>query len=142
MAVARVGDDLWFEDSEEARTPLRVVAPTPLRQGVPVSRRRAARARMLRRRRRFMLGVAAVVTLVVLAWPGHAFGGVIGAGVLSDQGADNTLGAGQVYVVQPGDSVRSIAQLVNAENPAAARRALVAELHSSVVVPGEHVLIP
>jgi hypothetical protein len=97
---------------------------------------------MLRRRRRFMLGVAAVVTLVVLAWPGHAFGGVIGAGVLSDQGADNTLGAGQVYVVQPGDSVRSIAQLVNAENPAAARRALVAELHSSVVVPGEHVLIP
>ena len=47
-----------------------------------------------------------------------------------------------VYVVQPGDTVDSIARLVNPVQPQLARRDLVAELRSDVVVAGEHVLIP
>jgi hypothetical protein len=46
------------------------------------------------------------------------------------------------YVVQPGDTVSSIARLMNPTDPAEARALLVHELGSSVVVPGEHVLIP
>jgi predicted Zn-dependent protease len=47
-----------------------------------------------------------------------------------------------VYVVQPGDTVTSIATLVNPVDPSLARHVLVRELGSSYVVPGEHVLIP
>ena len=47
-----------------------------------------------------------------------------------------------VYVVQPGDSLSSIARAVNPVDPAQARAALVHVLHSSVIVPGEHILIP
>ena len=47
-----------------------------------------------------------------------------------------------IYVVQPGDTVGSIARAMNPVDPAFARRLLVKELDSSVVVPGEHVLIP
>jgi hypothetical protein len=47
-----------------------------------------------------------------------------------------------VYVVQPGDTVSSLAALVNPVDPSQARRALVGELGSRFVVPGEHVLIP
>ena len=47
-----------------------------------------------------------------------------------------------VYVVEPGDTVTSIATHVNPWQPSVARQALIRELGSSVVVPGEHVLIP
>jgi hypothetical protein len=47
-----------------------------------------------------------------------------------------------VYVVQPGDTLSSIGAQVNPVDPALARRALVRELGSKYVVPGEHVLIP
>jgi predicted Zn-dependent protease len=46
------------------------------------------------------------------------------------------------YVVQPGDTVNSIARMINPVDPKVARADLVRELDSSVVVPGEHVLIP
>ena len=46
------------------------------------------------------------------------------------------------YVVQPGDTVSSIARDMNPTNPTEARALLVHELGSSVVVAGEHVLIP
>jgi len=44
--------------------------------------------------------------------------------------------------VQPGDSLSSIARSVNPVDPGQARIDLVHELHSSVIVPGEHILIP
>jgi predicted Zn-dependent protease len=47
-----------------------------------------------------------------------------------------------VYVVQPGDTVDSIARKLNPVDPALARHALIAELRSNAVVDGEHVLIP
>jgi hypothetical protein len=46
------------------------------------------------------------------------------------------------YVVQSGDTIGSIAKNVNPVNPSYAQALLVRELGSSVVVPGEHVLIP
>jgi hypothetical protein len=79
---------------------------------------------------------------VILAWAGHAFGGVNGVGVPSDGASSSLLSAGMVYVVQPGDTVASIARLANPNDPAVARVALERELRSSVVVTGEHVLIP
>ena len=112
------------------------------RSGVPLASRRLARARRLRRRRRALLAIAVGLGLVVLAWPGHAFGGTTGSGLPTDLATGTTLASGMVYVVQVGDSVDSIARLANPLDPALARRALINELHSDVVVPGEHVLIP
>jgi hypothetical protein len=120
-----------------------VEAPAPRwRAGTPVAVRRAARARVLQRRRRVVAAVSLAGALTFLAWPGHAFGGVNGAGLPTDLATSSTLASGEVYVVQPGDTVSSIAALINPLDPKAARSALVHELGSSSVVAGEHVLIP
>ncbi len=144
MSVAKLWDEEWSPREEYGRHLELVapVAPRPLRQGITVSRRRAARARMLSRRRRSMVGLAAVISVVVLAWPGHAFGGVNASGVLTDQTSASKLSSGMVYVVGAHDTLNSIAQAVNPSNPTTARQVLIRELGSSVVVPGEHVLIP
>jgi hypothetical protein len=114
----------------------------PLRIGRPLAERRAVRARMLQRRRRSLAALALAGALTFLAWPGHALGGVNGAGLSTDLATSSTLASGEVYVVQSGDTVNSIARLMNPVDPAVARVALVHELGSPVVVPGEHVLIP
>ena len=111
-------------------------------QGPLVANRRAARARMKQRRRRSAIALLFVASLILLAWPGHAFGGTNGAGLSTDLASSSTLASGMVYVVQPGDTVASIARLANPVDPSLVRNALVEELHSSVVVTGEHVLIP
>ncbi len=118
------------------------LTPQPLRRGRPLSERRAARARMMQRRRRSLTALALMVGLGVLAWPGHAFGGTTGAGLPTDLATSSTLASGMDYVVQPGDTVASIALLMNPIDPKRARVALVHELRSSVVIAGEHVLIP
>jgi hypothetical protein len=110
--------------------------------GDTLALRRASRARMLQRRRRTLVLFAGVCAVVVLAWPGAAFGGATGAGLPTDLASSSTLGSGIEYVVQPGDTVASIATLMNPLNPHAARSVLVRALHSSVVVTGEHILIP
>lgn len=117
-------------------------APSPLRTGRPLAQRRTARARMMQRRRRSLVVLALLVGLAVLAWPGHAFGGTTGAGLPTDLANSSVLASGMDYVVQPSDTVTSIADLMNPVDPARARIALVHELRSSVVVAGEHVLIP
>ena len=109
---------------------------------VPLGVRRAARDRMLRQRRRTLAVLVLVTCLVVLAWPGHAFGGTTGAGLSTDLANSSVLASGMDYVVQPGDSVHSIAALMNPVEPRLARAALVHELRSSVVVAGEHIVIP
>ena len=130
----------------EARANLRLVSvstiETPLRTGPSLARRRAARARMLQRRRRTLVALAVIVGLVILAFPGHAFGGVTGAGLPTDLADSSVLASGMSYVVQPGDTVSSIARLMNPLDPSHARSELVHQLESKVVVPGEHIVIP
>jgi hypothetical protein len=97
---------------------------------------------MVKRRRRTLLGLVVVLGLVILAWPGHAFGGETGAGLPGDLANSSVLASGMNYVVQPGDSINSIARMINPVDPNVARADLVRELDSSVVVPGERILIP
>ena len=104
--------------------------------------RRARRAQWRARRRTVVGAVALVAGLAVLGWPGHALGGVTGSGLPTDLATGSSLASGMVYVVQPGDTVGSIARAINPVDPGAARVALVRELRSNVVVPGEHVLVP
>jgi predicted anti-sigma-YlaC factor YlaD len=135
-----------YDVTEVLGTTLRVVPKDfgvpQYRRGPLVANRRAARARMKRRRRRSALAALVLISLVLLAWPGHAFGGTNGVGLSTDLASSSTLSSGMEYVVQPGDSLETIAHLVNPVNPSLALRALTAELHSNVVIAGEHVLIP
>jgi hypothetical protein len=114
----------------------------PLRTGRPLASRRAARARMLQRRRRTFIALALVAGLIILAVPGAAFGGVTGAGLSGDLANSSVLASGMTYVVHTGDTVGSIARLMNPVDPSMARHELIRELGSSVVVLGEHILIP
>ncbi|MGC8509997.1 MAG: hypothetical protein ACP5PB_03890 [Acidimicrobiales bacterium] len=142
MAMAQV----MVPEAEQAPVVLRLVVPAPeiasWRRGASLTQRRAARARAVRRRRRSLVGAALVAGLVMLAWPGHAFGGENSVGLSTDLATSSVLSAGMDYVVQPGDTIGTIARLVNPVTPALARRALVRELGSAVVVPGEHVIVP
>ncbi len=143
MAAVQRIDESWIHEVDN--TPyLRVVTstPTPLRTGPSLAQRRARRARMLARRRRTLVVMALVAGLAILAIPGHAFGGITGSGLPTDLATSADLASGMQYVVQPGDTVSSIARMVNPLDPAGARRDLVRQLGSSVVVAGEHVLIP
>ena len=97
---------------------------------------------MMRRRRRTFVVLALLAGLTILALPGVAFGGVAGDGSSSDLSNKASLAPGMVFVVQPGDTVNSIARLMNPADPSKARVALGRELDSTVVVRGEHVLIP
>jgi hypothetical protein len=117
-------------------------APPAVRRGVSLRQRRLARAHVLQRRRRAAAAVVLLGALTILALPGHVFGATTGAGLSTDLAGSSTLASGMNYVVQPGDTVNSIAREMNPVNPSLARSLLVHELGSSVVVPGEHVLIP
>ena len=136
-------DENQFQDAEPS---LRLISfdvtPKVYVIGPSVARRRAARARMLRRRRRTLVAALLVTGLIVLSWPGHAFGGTTGAGLSTDLANSSVLASGMDYVVQANDSVASIAVMMNPTDPKLARKALVRELDSSVVVPGEHIIIP
>jgi hypothetical protein len=114
----------------------------PLRQGPSLSQRRLERTRVLARRRRVLAGLVLASALTVLALPGHTFGATTGAGLSTDLANSSVLASGMNYIVQPGDTVESIATEMNSVNPSVARSLLIQELGSSVVVPGEHVLIP
>jgi hypothetical protein len=117
-------------------------APPVIRRGVSLRHRRAARARVLQRRRRALAGLVLLGALTILALPGHVFGATTGSGLSTDLAGSSTLASGMNYVVQPGNTVNSIAREMNPTNPSLARSLLVRELGSAVVVPGEHVLIP
>ncbi len=97
---------------------------------------------MLARRRRTVVALALIAGLAILAIPGHAFGGITGSGLPTDLANSADLASGMQYVVQPGDTLNSIARMVNPLDPSRARQGLVRELGSSAVVAGEHVLIP
>ena len=118
-----------------------VVIPAPT-TAMPLAARRAARARMMRRRRRSAIGLLTIVSVVALAWPGSAFGGTTKYGVSTDTGQIGRWHSGAVYVVHEGDTIASIARLVSPSHPELVKKELVASLRSTVVVPGERIVIP
>ena len=134
-------EEFYHEDAPRLRALESAAGPTWM-TGPSLALRRERRARRLSRRRRSLAGLALVLATIVLAWPGHAFGGTTRSGLSTDLATSSVLAPGMDYVVQPGDSVDSIAALVNPSHPATARTLLVRQLRSDVVVAGEHVLIP
>ncbi len=145
MAAVEIVEECEFSEIEQPAF-LRLVTvqttPRELRSGPSLAQRRASRARMLQRRRRTLIAVALITGLAFLSWPGHAFGGTTNTGLSTDLANSSVLASGMVYVVQPGDTVSSIADMVNPVDPKFVRVELIRELGSSYVVPGEHVLIP
>ena len=117
----------------------------PIRPSVrpATTERRRPRASARIHRRRLVAALGAVALVVVLALPLTATGTVTVSGQATPGGTPAGLMDGTVYAVQPGDTLASIAHRIN---PAADQRALVAqmarEVGSSVVVSGEHVLLP
>jgi len=109
---------------EEFYPSLRLVADAP---GHPVPPRSI-------RRRRIVLAMVTAALLVGLTLPLRALGGRTMAAP--------TPVAGQVYVVQQGDTLSGIAAKADPGHPSAMARRLVAEVGSDVVVPGEHVYVP
>jgi len=132
--------------SEETAPYLRLVtaqnAPQSFRTGVPLSVRREARELRRKRKNRLYAGLVLAGAVIILAMPGAAFGGVTGTGLSTDIASSAELASGMVYVVQPGDTISSIAHMVNPVNPQNAKNVLVAQLGSNVVISGEHILIP
>jgi hypothetical protein len=109
---------------EEMYPRLRVVPPPAERTGP------SARVQ----RRRLILGAVVVVLLVLLMLPIRALGGK----TLAQSGPV----AGQEYVVRSGDTLASIATQVNRADVARTEQRLANEAGSTVLVPGEHLLIP
>jgi|HubBroStandDraft_1064217.scaffolds.fasta_scaffold401718_2 Tfp pilus assembly protein FimV len=97
---------------------------------------RLAPTPLVRRRRAVMAAVATLVAvvLVLLALPVRQLGG----STLAQAGPT----PGQVYVVKAGDTLASIAARANRPRAASLTSELVREVGSTVVVPGEHILIP
>jgi LysM domain len=85
-------------------------------------------------RRRVILGVVVLVLLVLLMLPIAALGGKTVSGSAPT--------AGREYVVRSGDTLASIAARVGGGNVAGLERQLAGEVGSTVLVPGEHLLIP
>ena len=143
MAAVEV---IQYDQEFEARPYLRLVevatVPSPLRSGPRLAQRRAARERMMQRRRRTLVALGLVLGLCILAFPGHAFGGVTGAGLSTDLANSSVLASGMDYVVQPGDTVNTIARMMNPVDPSRARTVLIHQIDSTVVVAGEHIVIP
>jgi hypothetical protein len=142
MAAVEIWTEERLEEPWANEAPVLRLVSTPTLTGRPLAQRRAARARMLRRRRRTLAALVLSVAITVLAWPGHAFGGQTGTGLPTDLATSAVLASGEAYVVQAHDTVDTLARAINPLDPAAARAALVAELGSSVVVPGERLVIP
>jgi len=109
--------------------------PQPVVRGAAMRRHR--RAQVLRRRRAVAVAVVVIGVVAALALPLRALGA--SAPTPTSAGA----AAGSVYVVQPGDTVWSIAQRLDGTgDPRALAASIVAETGSDVVVPGERIAVP
>jgi len=104
----------------------------PSLQLVPQPPRRQPSSRL--QPRWLMVGVVAIGLLVLLALPVRAIGGKTVAG--------SAPAAGQVYVVQAGDTLTSIAREVQPAQVTSLVHRLANEVGSSTIVPGEHLAIP
>jgi hypothetical protein len=104
--------------------PLRLVADRPPRSATSVQVRR----------RRVVLAAFVVTLLVLLTLPIQSFGGKTLAAATPTPGSE--------YVVRSGDTLVSIARQADAGDVAGMTRRLADQIGSTVLVPGEHLLIP
>jgi hypothetical protein len=107
-----------------------------------VSRRRAARQQVKVRRHRLALGVLTLGLLAGLALPVSALGGSAPDSAATALAGAADAGSGVVYVVQPGDTLGSIAARVDPGDPGHMAIVLARETGSATVVPGEHLTLP
>jgi cell envelope opacity-associated protein A len=120
---------------------LRTARPD-VRRELALARRVAVREQTLARRRRTTMVLAGVLAVVTLALPLRALGAVSVSGQTTPLGAPSGLADGSSYTVHAGDTLTSIAAKVNPADTHAVVRALVSELGTTLVVPGEHIRIP
>jgi LysM domain len=121
---------------EEPVTWFPVVTPVPT--GRDVTERRRARASVRIRRRRVVAGLLVAGALTLLALPVTGLGGRPAAAHPSTAPA-----GGFTYVVQPGDTLWSIAtQVDRSGSPRALVQELASETGSENVYPGERIVLP
>jgi len=143
MAIGILNTPRWQTRLDVERPTVRPAQRSVVeRPAVPLAVRRAARARMMQRRRRTFIGFTILLAVIALAWPGSAFGGVTKYGVNMDVSINSRYHSGTVYIVGESDTIDTIARAVSPTHPELVRKALVHSLRSSVVTPGEHVVIP
>jgi hypothetical protein len=122
-----------WEQAEEA---------LPVRTGVEVSVRRRARTSRRLHRRRVATALVVLGLLVLLALPVAALGGRPLDGHPSAPPA-GTSGHQVTYVVQPGDTLWSIASRLDpGRDPRPLVRELASRIGSQVVYPGERIVLP
>jgi LysM repeat protein len=142
--VAPIGAP-WSDPCEVPRSAAAQRHGDPIRSArASASGRRdpAIRAQTLARRRRTMAAGVVLLAVVLLAMPLRALGAVTVSGQPTPGGVPAGLAPGTIYVVQPGDTLESIAARVNASELATIERQLASSTGSSTVVAGEHVTIP
>jgi LysM domain len=123
----------------EVIVPIRPVLPP---QGRPLGERRAIRAAQRRRRRIVLATLAAGVVVLALALPIRALGTVTVSGQQTPGGTTAGLADGSPYVVQPGDTLASIANRINPADATQLVRQMANEVGSHTIVPGEHLILP
>jgi hypothetical protein len=109
----------------------------PRLYALPDQPARLAPSPRVRRRRVVLavtLGAFVLALLVLLALPVRAFGG--------STLAQDPAAPGQEYIVKSGDTIASIAAQADPAHPAVMVQQLAHEVGSTVVVPGEHLVIP
>ncbi len=94
------------------------------------------------RNRRILLVGLTIVMLFLLAIPMPATGGRSVTNPLGSLPTVSIGHSGSYYVVQPGDTLRSIAKRIDSNNPGPVQKALQEEVGSTAIVVGEHIHLP
>jgi hypothetical protein len=137
LVTPREGDDARHS------APIRELRPeAPIRVGRPLAERRSARRRGQLRRRRIIIGALGLAIATLLALPLTSIGTVTVSGQATPGGAPSGLADGSVYVVQPGDTLATIAEHINPSRAGILVNKMARTLGSHEVVAGEHVILP
>lgn len=121
---------------------LRPVNPAAARNARPGALARPVAVSVRVRRGRAAVAVSVLAAVVLLALPIHALGAVTVAGQATPDAAPAGLAPGSTIVVQPGDSIDSVAMRINPSDAVQLERSLANEVGSNTLVPGEHIVIP
>jgi LysM repeat protein len=113
--------------------------PPALRTAAEVSVRRHRRVVQRARRRRAVGALAAVGAIALLSLP---FTSLAARPLPVHPASASAAGGGEVYVVQPGDTLWSIANRFNQGDPRALVEELAAKTGSEGVFPGERLRLP